>query len=70
MPHWPKPWGSAAGAVEQLVIDRISAAGVSVRSTASRLGHPHPDQHATEDQVARWVMPALRQDVIWCQLFK
>ena len=26
-------------------------------------------QHATEDQVARWVMPALRQDVIWCQLF-
>ena len=26
-------------------------------------------QHATEDQVARWVLPALRQDVIWCQLF-
>ena len=26
-------------------------------------------QHATEDQVARWVMPALRQEVIWCQLF-
>ncbi len=26
-------------------------------------------QHATEDQVARWVLPALRQEVIWCQLF-
>ena len=26
-------------------------------------------QHATEDQVARWVRPALSQDVIWCQLF-
>jgi alkylation response protein AidB-like acyl-CoA dehydrogenase len=26
-------------------------------------------EHATEDQVARWVLPALRQDVIWCQLF-
>ena len=26
-------------------------------------------QHATEDQVARWVRPALDQDVIWCQLF-
>ena len=26
-------------------------------------------QHATEDQVARWVMPALRQEVVWCQLF-
>src|SRR5207247_8860133 len=26
-------------------------------------------QHATPDQVARWVRPALNQDVIWCQLF-
>ena len=26
-------------------------------------------QYATEDQVARWVRPALNQDVIWCQLF-
>ena len=26
-------------------------------------------QHASEDQVARWVLPALRQEVIWCQLF-
>ena len=26
-------------------------------------------QHGTDDQVARWVPPALAQDVIWCQLF-
>jgi hypothetical protein len=26
-------------------------------------------QHARPDQVARWVRPALNQDVIWCQLF-
>jgi alkylation response protein AidB-like acyl-CoA dehydrogenase len=26
-------------------------------------------QYATEDQVARWVKPALDQDVVWCQLF-
>ena len=26
-------------------------------------------QHTSEDQVARWVLPALRQEVIWCQLF-
>ena len=26
-------------------------------------------QHATDDQVARWVRPALNQEVIWCQLF-
>ena len=25
--------------------------------------------HATEDQVARWVGPALRRELIWCQLF-
>src|SRR5213078_315827 len=28
--HWPKPWGRAAGAVEQLVIDEeLEAAGVT-----------------------------------------
>ncbi len=26
-------------------------------------------QHATDDQVARWVRPALNQELIWCQLF-
>jgi alkylation response protein AidB-like acyl-CoA dehydrogenase len=26
-------------------------------------------QHGTEDQVARWVPPTLRQEWIWCQLF-
>jgi alkylation response protein AidB-like acyl-CoA dehydrogenase len=26
-------------------------------------------QHGTDDQVARWVQPALDQQVIWCQLF-
>ena len=26
-------------------------------------------QHGTPEQVARWVPPALSQDVIWCQLF-
>jgi hypothetical protein len=26
-------------------------------------------QHASPDQVTRWVRPALSQDVIWCQLF-
>jgi len=26
-------------------------------------------QHGTDDQVARWVRPALAQELIWCQLF-
>ncbi len=71
MPHWPKPWGRDAGAVEQLVIEQeFRAAGVS-RPAYGITGWVILTliQHATDDQVARWVLPALRQDVIWCQLF-
>jgi alkylation response protein AidB-like acyl-CoA dehydrogenase len=70
-PHWPKPWGRDAAAVEQIVIEQeFGAAGIK---------RPNYGitawviltliQHATEEQVARWVPPALRQDLIWCQLF-
>jgi alkylation response protein AidB-like acyl-CoA dehydrogenase len=71
MPHWPKPFGREAGAVEQLVVEQeFSAAGVS-RPSYSITGWVILTliQHATDDQVARWVRPALNQDVIWCQLF-
>ena len=71
MPHWPRPWGREADAVEQLVIEQeFEAAGVE------RPGYGITGwiiltliQHATDDQVARWVPAALRQDVVWCQLF-
>ena len=71
MPHWPKPWGREAGAVEQLVIEQeFTAAGVK------RPGYGITGwviltliQYATEDQVQRWVPSALTQEVIWCQLF-
>ncbi len=71
MPHWPKPWGRDAGAVEQLVIEQeFGAAGIT-RPMYAITGWVILTliQHATPDQVARWVMPALRQDVVWCQLF-
>jgi alkylation response protein AidB-like acyl-CoA dehydrogenase len=71
MPHWPKPWGRDAGAVEQLVIEQeFTTAGVK-KPQYGITGWVILTliQHATEDQVARWVLPALRQDVIWCQLF-
>ncbi|MEI6253508.1 MAG: acyl-CoA dehydrogenase, partial [Mycobacteriaceae bacterium] len=71
MPHWPKPWGRAAGAVEQLLVEEeFSAAGVK-----------RPDygitgwviltliQHGTPSQIERFVEKALRKDEIWCQLF-
>ncbi len=71
MPHWPRPWGRDAGAVEQLVIEQEFAAAGVARPQYSITGWVILTliQYATEDQVARWVLPALRQDVIWCQLF-
>lgn len=71
MPHWPKPWGRAADAVEQLVIEEeFRAAGIK-----------RPDygitgwviltliQHGTAWQIERFVEKALRKEEIWCQLF-
>jgi alkylation response protein AidB-like acyl-CoA dehydrogenase len=70
-PHWPKPWGREAPALEQLVIDE----------EFRRAGVQRPDfgitgwviltliQHGTEDQVERWVRPALDGSTVWCQLF-
>jgi alkylation response protein AidB-like acyl-CoA dehydrogenase len=71
MSHWPKPWGRDAKAIEQLVIEQeLRAAGIKRPS----LGITSwiiltLIQHANPDQVERYVPPALRQDVIWCQLF-
>ncbi|HMD45831.1 MAG TPA: acyl-CoA dehydrogenase [Acidimicrobiales bacterium] len=70
-PHWPRPFGREAEAVEQLVIDEEFA----------RAGVPHGDygitgwiiltliQKATPEQVERWVPPTLRREYVWCQLF-
>lgn len=71
MPHWPKPWGRAADAVAQLVIEEeFREAGIK-----------RPDygitgwviltliQHGTDWQIERFVEKALRKDEIWCQLF-
>ena len=71
MPHWPRPWGRGAGAVEQLVIEQeFNAAGVR-RPAYSITGWVILTliQHGTDDQVQRWVPTALSQEVIWCQLF-
>ena len=71
MPHWPKPWGRGAGAVEQLVIEQEFAAAGVKRPAYGITGWVILTliQHATEDQVKRWVRPALNQELIWCQLF-
>jgi len=71
MPHWPKPWGLAADAVEQLVIEEeFRTAGIK-RPDYSITGWVILTliQHGTEWQIERFVEKALRQDEIWCQLF-
>ena len=69
LPHWPRPWGRAAGPVEQLVIEQELA------------GVPRPGmgigewivltlvQHAKPEQLDRWIKPSLRGELVWCQLF-
>ncbi len=71
MPAWPKPWGRDASPVEQLVIEEEFGAADITRPNYNITGWVILTliQHATADQVARWVRPALDQEVIWCQLF-
>ncbi len=71
MPHWPKPWGRAADAVEQLVIEEeFRSAGIK-RPDYSITGWVILTliQHGTPWQIERFVEKALRQEEIWCQLF-
>jgi 3-oxochol-4-en-24-oyl-CoA dehydrogenase len=71
MPHWPKPWGRDAGAVEQLVIEQeFASAGIKRPSYGITSWIILTlIEYASPDQVARWVRPAMNQDVTWCQLF-
>jgi alkylation response protein AidB-like acyl-CoA dehydrogenase len=71
VPHWPRPWGRAAGAVEQLVIDEeLRAAGVTVPAMGiTGWNIMTVNQYATPDQVERWVRKTLMGEYVWCQLF-
>jgi hypothetical protein len=70
-PHWPKPWGIEAKALEQLVIDEEFK-----RAKINRPGYGITAwniltiiQHGTEEQIERWVKPTLMTELVWCQLF-
>ncbi|MEA3056543.1 MAG: hypothetical protein QOD30_1975 [Actinomycetota bacterium] len=71
VPHWPKPYGRGAGAVEQLVIEQEFEAARIQRPSYGITGWNILTiiQFADADQVARWVKPALNQELTWCQLF-
>jgi alkylation response protein AidB-like acyl-CoA dehydrogenase len=71
MPHWPAPYGRAAGPIEQLLIDEEFGRAKLARPSYGITGWVILTliQHGTDEQVARWVAPALTQDEVWCQLF-
>ncbi|MDT7539407.1 MAG: hypothetical protein QOI82_2992 [Actinomycetota bacterium] len=71
MPHWPKPWGRDASAVEQLVIDQeLAAAGVKRRNIViGAWAAPTLIEHGTPEQQQRFVPATLRGEIVWCQMF-
>jgi hypothetical protein len=71
MPNWPKPYGREAGAIEQLVIEQEFAdAGISRPSYGITAWNILTIiQYGTKDQLDRWVGPAMRHELTWCQLF-
>jgi alkylation response protein AidB-like acyl-CoA dehydrogenase len=70
-PTWPPPWGRAARAVEQMVIDQeFRAAGVPRPSIViGGWALPPVIMYGTEEQQQRWIPATLHGDISWCQLF-
>ncbi|TXC98839.1 acyl-CoA dehydrogenase [Streptomyces sp. ISID311] len=70
-PHLPKPYGLGAGPVQQLAIQqelaaaevRISDLGIATWVVPALLAH------GTREQQERYLLPTLRGDLLWCQLF-
>jgi alkylation response protein AidB-like acyl-CoA dehydrogenase len=71
VPHWPAPWGRGASATEQLVIEEEFNRAGAKRPSYQITGWVilTLTQYCNDDQVERWIKPALNQDLIWCQLF-
>ncbi|MCX5043270.1 acyl-CoA dehydrogenase [Aldersonia sp. NBC_00410] len=69
--HWPKPYGRAADAAEQLLIaeelDRVGVARPDL--IIGWWAVPTILEHGTPEQIERFAMPTLRGELNWCQLF-
>jgi alkylation response protein AidB-like acyl-CoA dehydrogenase len=70
-PHYPRPYGIAAGPVAQVVISQeFERAGLMQPSTAiGEWALPTVLAHGTDEQRETFVRPTLRGEIIWCQLF-
>jgi len=70
-PGWPRPWGRDAKALELLVIEeefraaRVPRANIGVGAWAL----PTLIVYGTPEQQERWILPTLRGEIGWCQLF-
>ena len=71
VPHWPLPYGRAAGPLEQLVIDEeFRRAGVARPDLIiGNWALPTILQYGTDEQRAQFVPPTLYGDITWCQMF-
>jgi len=71
VPHLPRPWGRAAGPVEQLVVEQeLARAGVPVPNLV--VGNwvvPTIALHGDRSQQNRFLPATLRGELTWCQLF-
>ncbi len=70
-PHWPKPYGRAAGPAEQLLIDQELATAGVVRPdlVIGWWAVPTILEHGSPEQVEQFVPATLRGELTWCQLF-
>ncbi|MCW2620648.1 MAG: acyl-CoA dehydrogenase domain protein [Frankiales bacterium] len=69
VPHWPAPYGRAAGPVEQLVLDEELS---ELPKQTLGLGEwvvPTILQYGTDEQKDRLLWPSLEGQLRWCQLF-
>ncbi|MGQ9406595.1 acyl-CoA dehydrogenase [Mycolicibacterium gilvum] len=70
-PHWPKPYGRAAGPAEQLLIDQELASAGVVRPdlVIGWWAVPTILEHGSPELIEQFVPPTLRGELSWCQLF-
>lgn len=71
LPYLPKPWGRAAGPVEQIIIAQEFASGRVKRPQTGIATWIVPSIVAfgTDEQKQRFLPPTFRGEMIWCQLF-
>jgi alkylation response protein AidB-like acyl-CoA dehydrogenase len=70
-PHWPKPWGRDANAVQQVVIDEEFKRAKVRRTHLSIAAWALPTiiEHGNAAQTEKYVRPTYYGQINWCQLF-